>query len=242
LTKKMTKAQRIIAIVPAAGIGSRVGAAQPKQYLMLGAKTVIEHTLETLLQVVAIERIVVALAPQDNYWPKLALAANPAITAVLGGDQRCHSVLNSMQAIKADSTAADWQRSWLLVHDVARPCVAETDINRLIEAVIDGDCGGILASAATDTVKQLDDSGLISHTINRDRLWLAQTPQLFPAELLLQSLVGALAAGVVITDESSAMEWAGYRPQVVVGASHNIKITDAADLALATFYLSQGTA
>jgi len=238
----MTSAPRIVAIVPAAGIGRRVGGARPKQYLPLGAKTVIEHTLGTLLRVAAIDDIVVALAAQDRYWPSLELATNPAIKTVIGGAQRSQSVFNSMQMIKRDSTTADWQRSWLLVHDVARPCVAVADINRLIETVTGGGCGGILASAATDTVKQLDDSGAISQTIDRDRLWLAQTPQLFPAELLLQSLTGALAAGIAVTDESSAMEWAGHRPQVVAGASHNIKITHAADLALAEFYLSKGTA
>jgi len=238
----MTEAPRIVAIVPAAGIGSRVGGARPKQYLALGAKTVIEYTLETLLQVSAIDTMVVALAAQDRYWPSLALAANPAIKTVIGGAQRSQSVLNSIEDIKRGSSAADWQRSWLLVHDVARPCVAVADINRLIEIVTVAGCGGILASAVTDTVKQLDASGTISQTIDRDRLWLAQTPQLFRAELLLQALSGALAAGVSVTDESSAMEWAGHRPQVVPGASDNIKITHAADLALAEFYLARGTA
>ncbi|MBU3824041.1 MAG: 2-C-methyl-D-erythritol 4-phosphate cytidylyltransferase, partial [Candidatus Oceanisphaera merdipullorum] len=217
------------AIVPAAGIGSRMAADRPKQYLTLAGATVLEQTLSRLLEHSAIGTIIVAISPHDCWFEQLALAAHPRIKRVLGGAERADTVLNAMAFVTTD---------WVLVHDAARPCLHGVDLDAVLKAGCQAQ-GAILASRVRDTMKRGDGQGAISASVARDELWHALTPQCFSTDTLRQALSGALAAGVTITDEASAMEWAGFKPQLVEGRSDNIKITRPEDLALASFFLAQ---
>ncbi|PJG83702.1 2-C-methyl-D-erythritol 4-phosphate cytidylyltransferase [Caviibacterium pharyngocola] len=222
---------QLIAVVPAAGIGSRMQADKPKQYLEIQGKTILAHTLGVLFAYPAISEIIVAVAPNDPYLPQLKFDNAEKIRFVHGGATRAESVLNGLHHINAK------QRCRVLVHDAARPCLTHQDLDRLLQ--IDDDNGAILAIPATDTIKRADAAQQIHHTEDRAGLWLAQTPQYFRADLLQNALEQALAQGLAVTDEASAMEFAGFRPHLVPGRSDNLKITRPEDLALAEFYLNR---
>ncbi|ARN72750.1 2-C-methyl-D-erythritol 4-phosphate cytidylyltransferase [Oceanicoccus sagamiensis] len=225
---------RFFAVVPAAGVGKRMGSDTPKQYLPLLGKTVIEYTLTTLLAEPLLERIIVTTSPEDNRWRSLALLSDPRIDVVAGGAERCHSVLNGLQHLSSQANKEDW----VLVHDVARPCIAGSDIKQLIADLSSHAVGGILAVPMSDTVKQVDGKTITS-TVDRSLLWRAQTPQMFRYQLLLESLSAGIEQGLSITDEASAIELAGYQAEVVEAMSANIKITRPEDLALAEHYLKK---
>ena len=223
------------AVVPAAGVGRRMGGKQPKQYLPLLDKTVIEHTLSRLLAEPRLARIIVAVSAEDEYWQNFSVMENSRVDVVTGGAERSDSVLQGLQALISIAKPTDW----VLVHDVARPCIAQTDISRLIDELSDDAVGGILAVPASDTLKQVNAEAVIGQTIDRQFIWQAQTPQMFRFQLLLDALTQATEQNLVITDEASAIEAAGHSAKVVEAQSPNIKITRPNDLALAAFYLQQ---
>ncbi len=223
-------------VVPAAGIGARMGADCPKQYLPLLNKTVIEHTLSRLLAVHGVAGVYVALSPDDTYWRQLPIADHPAIYDVAGAAERAGSVLNALVALTSVAKPYDW----VLVHDAARPCITLVDIELLIRGVADHPVGGILGVPVSDTLKMVSD-GNILYTTDRRALWQAQTPQMFRLGLLHDCLQRALVEGKTITDEASALEAFGYKPLMVKGRSSNIKITYPDDLAIASFLLQQNT-
>lgn len=231
----MAHKNRFWALVPAAGVGSRMGADIPKQYLSIANKTIIEHTLGRLLSVSALQKIVVAIAPEDPYWPKLSLNSHSRLIVADGGAERCHSVLNGLRVL-ADTVD---ENDWVLVHDVARPCVRISDIYKMMDALADHPVGGILAMPVRDTMKRGDNEGNIIETVDRNHLWHALTPQMFRLGVLKRSLESALEKGALVTDEASAMELAGHIPKLVEGARDNIKVTFKSDLALARFYLQE---
>ena len=224
---------QVIAVVPAAGIGSRMLSECPKQYLSIGNKTILEHSLDALLAHPAISRVIVALNPQDTYFAHLAAANDPRIIPVIGGKDRADSVLAGLNAAS--------QAEWVLVHDAARPCLHLSDLTRLLALMQHSKVGGILAAPVRDTMKRstTDAVDTIAHTVEREALWHALTPQLFPLALLRECLERALREGATITDEASALEYCGYHPQLVSGRSDNLKVTRPEDLALAAFYLTQ---
>jgi 2-C-methyl-D-erythritol 4-phosphate cytidylyltransferase len=222
------------AIIPAAGVGKRMGAAVPKQYLELAGRPVIDHTVERILLHPRIDGVYVALGEDDDWWADTEFAGHPDLVRVNGGAERCHSVLNALQALLQRADAEDW----VLVHDAARPCVRCDDITRLVDTVLDHPVGGLLGMPVHDTMKRTDDLGVITETVDRDNLWHAFTPQMFRVGRLYEALSRALAAGVVVTDEASAMEWAGLRPLMVAGSPDNLKITRPEDLALAAYFLA----
>ncbi|MDR7090104.1 MULTISPECIES: 2-C-methyl-D-erythritol 4-phosphate cytidylyltransferase [Cellvibrio] len=221
-------------VVPAAGVGARMGADCPKQYLPLVGKTVIEHTLERLLALPNIAGIYLVLGADDNYWNDLSLAQNNRIQRVAGGAERCDSVLNALEQLFDNASPNDW----VLVHDAARPCVHVQSVLHLIEQVKTHPVGGILGVPVSDTLKQVNNS-IIDSTVDRRLLWQAQTPQMFRLGLLRDCLQRGLAEGKLITDESSALESYGYQPLMVQGRSDNIKITRPEDLAIAAMLLQQ---
>lgn len=228
----------IAAIVPAAGIGSRMQSDLPKQYLKINHKTVLEHTLDKLAQIKDINQISVAISPDDGFYNQLKIN-NVKISTVIGGSSRAISVLNALDNLKQNSNN---KIDWVLVHDAARPLVDPDDINKLIDTAITHQNGGILASKVKDTIKKSKNNrplDLVLETVPRDALWQAMTPQIFKFEVLHKSLSDALAQNIEITDEASAMEWAGFEVILVAGRSDNIKITTPEDLQLASFYLSQ---
>ncbi len=226
-----TPTKKIVAIVPAAGIGSRMGAEIPKQYLKIGEQTILALTLELLLSHEKIDRVIVALHPKDNFFSSLSLAKHPKLHTVLGGSERADSVLACLNQVD--------EPCWAMVHDAARPCLTHADIDKLIDSSSAFPHGAILASPVRDTMKRSDKQGNIKETVCRDLLWHALTPQFFPVDLLRNNLRSALEAKVNITDEASAMEWAGVSPGLVCGRVDNIKITHPDDLQLAALFMSQ---
>lgn len=219
--------RNIVAIIPASGVGSRMNAPLPKQYLQLQGKTILEHTLSIFLEHPQISKVVVAVSQTDEYYPDIALLKSPRIQIVFGGETRADSVFNALQVLAKED--------WALVHDAARPCLKRSDLDKLLQ--IEDAHGAILATPAIDTMKRAN-GDKIAHTEDRSTLWHALTPQFFPAESLKQALQSAFAKQQTVTDEASAMELAGFQPQLVSGRSDNLKITRPEDLALAEFYLT----
>ncbi|HXH01714.1 MAG TPA: 2-C-methyl-D-erythritol 4-phosphate cytidylyltransferase [Candidatus Competibacteraceae bacterium] len=223
------------AVVPAAGVGKRMQAARPKQYLRLAGRTVIEHTLHTLLAHPRIAGVVVAVAADDPYWPAQRLAAGKPLLTAPGGTERCHSVANALARLAGLAAADDW----VLVHDAARPCLRHEDLDRLLDTLADDAVGGLLAVPVRDTLKQADAAERVTATVDRSRLWHALTPQMFRYGLLRRALDSALAAGILVTDEAAAVEALGLAPRLVEGRADNLKITRPEDLALAEFFMAK---
>lgn len=225
----------ITAIVPAAGVGSRMKAGKPKQYLTIGQSTILEHTVNKLLSHPAVSQVVIAITDGDPYFPELAIAQHPDVVQVSGGKERADSVVSALEYVVENQLS-----DWVLVHDAARPCVSHQDISQLIESVEQSDCcGGILAVPVRDTMKRSNHNNQIEQTLDRSAMWHALTPQMFPAVELRKLLTAALDKQVTITDEASAFEWAGFSPLLVAGRADNIKVTQPEDLDLATFYLQR---
>ena len=221
------------AVIPAAGVGRRMESEIPKQYLPLLGKPVIEYSIETMLNHPAIKEIFVVVSKFDCYWQLTDFANHPAVTRVEGGAERPHSVLNALLALETQADANDW----VLVHDAARPCLQASDVDLLLQHIIDTDEGGLLAVPIHDSIKRSDPSGRATKTIPRESLWRAFTPQMFRLKKLRIALESALVEGHQITDEASAMELTGEYPKLVEGRSDNIKITQPEDLKLAAYYL-----
>lgn len=222
----------VCAVVPAAGLGRRMQTDCPKQYLSIGNKTILEHSVDALLANACIQRVIIAVSPGDERFNQLNLAQHPQVTVVDGGAERADSVL---AGLKAAGDAA-----WVLVHDAARPCLHQNDLARLLTLRETSRVGGILAAPVRDTMKRAEPGKpAIAHTVDRNDLWHALTPQFFPRELLFDCLTRALNEGATITDEASALEYCGFHPTLVVGRADNIKVTRPEDLALAEFYLTR---
>lgn len=225
--------ERLWAVIPAAGTGSRMGADAPKQYLRIADKTLLEYAAEAILAVTGLGGLVIALHPRDEDFAGLAIARNDKVHTVEGGAERAQSVLAGLEYL-ADHAAA---RDWVLVHDAARPCLQPQAVERLRQAVAGHPVGGILARPVTDTVKQADTQGEIARTVPRQGLWLAQTPQMFRYSALRDALLSARDGAANVTDEAMAMELQGHCPLLVEGDPGNLKVTYPQDLALAGWYL-----
>jgi 2-C-methyl-D-erythritol 4-phosphate cytidylyltransferase len=219
-------------VVPAAGVGSRMQADKPKQYLPLLGQTILEHTLERLLSLSGLQGVVVVLSKEDRFGRDLPLLQDPRIVIADGGAERGDSVLNGLSVLSDRLTSDDW----VLVHDAARPCVAAADIEKLLSDLRDHPVGGILGTPVSDTIKRVDQN-IIQETVDRSILWQAQTPQMFRYGLLQKALSEALSQAITITDEASALEAAGFTPAIVEGRRDNIKVTRPEDLPVAELIL-----
>ncbi|MFA7945355.1 2-C-methyl-D-erythritol 4-phosphate cytidylyltransferase [Pseudomonas brenneri] len=215
------------AVIPAAGVGARMAADRPKQYLQLGGCTILEHSLGCFLDHPSLKGLVVSLAVDDPYWPSLACAGDPRIQRADGGSQRSGSVLNALLQLNALGASDD---DWVLVHDAARPNLSREDLDKLLAELADDPVGGLLAVPARDTLKRVDKRGRVVETIDRSLIWQAYTPQMFRLGALHRALADSLVADAVITDEASAMEWSGQAPRLIEGRADNIKVTRPEDL------------
>jgi len=223
----------IWAIVPAAGSGRRMAAEVPKQYLNVAGLPILEHTLRLLLSCPDIRGLVVVLDPSDRRADSLESLSDPRVGRASGGAERADSVLSGLKVLEAE---AGWD-DWVLVHDAARPCLPLADLKRLIDYVEQHQVGAILAQPSVDTMKRVNGKGRVAKTLDRNKIWRAQTPQMFRLRDLHDALSACLAAGLEITDEANAMELQGHKVQVVEGPACNIKVTVPEDLALAALYL-----
>ncbi|MDH1264344.1 2-C-methyl-D-erythritol 4-phosphate cytidylyltransferase [Pseudomonas sp. GD03944] len=215
------------ALVPAAGVGSRMRAERPKQYLELGGKCILEHTLGCFLDHPQLRGIVVSLAVDDPFWPTLACANDPRVLRADGGRERADSVLNGL--LRLTELGAD-EQDWVLVHDAARPNLAQSDLDLLLAELADDPVGGLLAVPARDTLKRAGADGRVRETVDRSVIWQAYTPQMFRLGMLHRALAEALVSDVSITDEASAIEWAGQSPRLIEGRADNLKVTRPEDL------------
>ncbi|WP_104202231.1 2-C-methyl-D-erythritol 4-phosphate cytidylyltransferase [Billgrantia saliphila] len=224
---------RLWLVVPAAGQGRRMGAELPKQYLTLADRPVMAHTLARLHRAFPAARLCLCLAPDDAHfdpaWVPFARWRRSD-----GGDERADSVRQALAQIADEAHDNDW----VLVHDVARPCVSIDDLARLYQILQQDAVGGLLAAPAADTMKRDDGEGRVAATESRLGLWHAQTPQGFRYGLLRRALDEAARRGLTITDEASAVEELGFSPRLVPGRRDNIKITHPEDLALAGHVLA----
>jgi 2-C-methyl-D-erythritol 4-phosphate cytidylyltransferase len=220
-------------VLPAAGSGSRLRSARPKQFLELEGRSLIEWSVEALFDALPLAGVMLALPAEEVgvFRPRGCLE-DPRVAVCSGGRSRAESVALALAALPAE--AADW----VLVHDAARPCVPVEDIRRLAARVREAAVGGILACRVADTLKRGDGDRVVE-TVDRSGLWRALTPQMFPVGRLREALEAALRAGDVPTDEAAAMERAGEPVQLVEGSPANIKVTYPDDLALARFWLAR---
>ncbi|WP_342653433.1 2-C-methyl-D-erythritol 4-phosphate cytidylyltransferase [Pseudomonas sp. F3-2] len=215
------------AVIPAAGVGARMAADRPKQYLQLGGLTILEHSLLCFLDHPRLKGLVISLAVDDPYWPTLPCALDSRIQQVAGGKERADSVLNALLHLHA--SGAD-DNDWVLVHDAARPNLARSDLDHLLAELAGDPVGGLLAVPAKDTLKRADASGRVAETVDRSFIWQAYTPQMFRLGALHRALADGLVSNVSITDEASAIEWAGHSPRLIEGRADNIKVTRPEDL------------
>ena len=221
------------AVVPAAGSGRRMAAEVPKQYLKLNGVPILEHTLRALLACPDIRGVMVVLDPSDRRADAIPSLSDPRVSTAAGGAERADSVLAGLQAVSLEASEQDW----VLVHDAARPCVSVALLHSLITACVSAHVGAVMAQASVDTLKRISDDNRVVETLDRKAIWRAQTPQMFKLGELSTALSEALANDIAITDESMAMERAGYPVAILEGPSTNIKVTLPADLEFAEIIL-----
>lgn len=230
----------VCAIIPAAGIGSRMQSSIPKQYLPLCGATVLLHSIRALLALPAISRLVIALNPADPWWPQTrALLTDSELQRIAtceGGAERWQSVRSALDMLNKASQHNDW----VLIHDAVRPCVRQQDLRTLLDfcgAAPASVAGALLATPVSDTLKRATDSFSVQSTVDRHQLWAACTPQMFRSADLMSALDQCALSGLSVTDESSAIEAAGGKPQLIPCHRDNIKITYPDDLQLAEWIL-----
>ena len=226
-------------IIPAAGFGSRMDSAIPKQYLDLLGEPVISHTLRVFLECAQVSTVHLILSPEDTLYKTLDCTKFNTLHPKLhihycGGDTRANTVLSALQAIKTQVSADDW----VLVHDAARPCLSELLLGTLLKTLQDDAVGGLLAIPLAETLKYSNGHNKVVKTEPRENYWQAQTPQMFRYGLLTKALQSFNQQfNCAPTDESQAIEALGYAPTLVRGDLRNIKITYPQDLALAELIL-----
>jgi len=227
-TEQALHTPRYIALIPAAGVGSRMGSSAPKQYLTINGQSLLQHTVNAFLNFSAIAHTYVVVSHEDGFVDDFLLKA-PGLTVLkCGGATRRDTVRQGLEAISSHSDHQDW----VLVHDAARPGLTAELLQKLLSKVGRHEIGGLLAMPVVDTVKRVIDGKV--QTISRDGLWLAQTPQMFRFKMLCD----ALDAADQVTDEASAIEAAGHSPLLIEGHACNLKVTLPADLEQAKRYLT----
>ena len=220
---------RYVALIPAAGTGSRFGDGRPKQYLDLLGKPMLAYSIEVLARHPQISEVSVVISPDDTWFQQFdwEVCGVKLQFHRVGGSTRAQSVISGLQALGDDVGDDDW----VLVHDAARPCLSRLLLDRLIDGVGDDAIGGLLAVRIADTLKTADESNRVSGTRSREGLWGAQTPQMFRRSLIERALTEMQSAD--ITDESSAVEWLGFQPLLIESSVENLKVTFPQDHQLA---------
>lgn len=239
---------RYIALIPAAGIGTRMSTTVPKQYLLLHHKPLLYYTILPFYKHFFCEKIVIVLSPEDQQWAEFAQKKiwdeyNQSRVEIIycGGATRAESVLNGLKHIQNKQWAEPNQ--FIAVHDAARCCLPLHTLDSFYQTLCFDEIGGIMAIPVVETVKQTKlNENLVQKTIPRETLFLAQTPQMFRFDLLFNALKQTLnTPNISPTDECQALERTGYQPRLVLGHRQNLKVTYPEDIALAAFYLSQNT-
>lgn len=224
---------RYFALIPAAGIGARMGASIPKQYVPLAGQPMLLHSLQTFSALPAIAHVYIVVGKDDGYIDDALASSGHLLDRVTlirnGGATRHQSVLNGLAAMREQIRDDDW----VLVHDAARPGLTAAMVESLIGSLANDEVGGLLALPVVDTLKRAGADRTVDATVPREGMWAAQTPQMFRYALLRR----ALEQAIEVTDEASAIEAIGLRPKLVEGSPRNFKVTLPHDMALAELYL-----
>lgn len=223
-------APRYFALIPAAGVGARMAASGPKQYLKIGGKPMLRHAIDAFLFSELIAHTYVVVSPDDPMIDSVVPSHGVTVLRC-GGATRMESVQNGLAALAGTLRENDW----VLVHDAARPGLDEALIEKLITSTGEHPVGGLLALPVVDTVKR--SIGGEVGTVSREGMWLAQTPQMFRFKLLREALAAARDPKQV-TDDASAVEALGLSPKLVEGHPRNMKVTMPGDVRLAEMYLA----
>jgi 2-C-methyl-D-erythritol 4-phosphate cytidylyltransferase len=229
---------RYFALLPAAGVGARMAANGPKQYLTVGGKPMLRHAVDAFRASALVTHTYVVVSPDDGVIDSVLPPELDGVTVLrVGGATRMDSVLNGLRALAGVLAEHDL----VMVHDAARPGLTPALIAKLIDCVGDDPAGGLLAMPVVDTIKRsapaTDGSSISAATVPRDGLWAAQTPQMFSYALLLRALGSAPDANA-ITDDASAVEMLGHAPRLIEGHPRNLKVTLPADIRIAEMYLA----
>jgi 2-C-methyl-D-erythritol 4-phosphate cytidylyltransferase len=215
---------KIHLIIPAAGTGSRIGKPIPKQFSTIGSKTIIEWIEFIFSNVSSINSISVAVSPSDHYIQNISQGfSSKTMVYKSGGKTRSETVLNTLNQIKKNVGSEDW----IMVHDAARLGINESMINKFISEIGNHKVGGIMAIPVSDTVKRVNQSGIIIGTENRNEIWLAQTPQMFRYKVLKKAIEKFKGSP---TDECEAVEFLGLKPKIILGNASNFKVTYPEDM------------
>jgi len=228
---------RYFALLPAAGVGARMAADGPKQYLTVGGKPMLRHAVDAFRASDLVSHTYVVVSAADGQIDGVLPADLDGVTVLrCGGATRMDTVLNALRELQGVVAGGDM----IMVHDAARPGLTPALIARLIDGVGDDAAGGLLALPVVDTVKRATGAvPVAATTVSRNGLWLAQTPQMFSYELLLRALGSAPDANA-ITDDASAVEMLGLSPRLIEGHPRNLKVTLPADIRIAEMYLAAG--
>jgi len=227
--------EKVHALIPAAGTGTRYGGAVLKQYLPIDGRAVLAHSIRLFQFHPMISGITVVLAENDQWFESAVGPLSANVETVSGGATRSQSVRNGLHFISNNHPDVDW----VLVHDAARPCLSARKLDDLLEQGLQSPDGAIMAMPVGDTLKRSSEAQDITGTVDRRDLWAAQTPQLFRLGALAEAIDAAHRQGVELTDEASAMEFVGASPKLVMGSVANIKITHSSDLAIAEALLKR---
>ncbi len=219
------------AIIVAAGSGQRFASDVPKQFLEIAGKLVIQHSIDAFDKVKEVEGIVLVMPENQSLWEDIELHSNKPLMYTTGGSNRAQSVLHGLQILEPSLEDV----TWILVHDAARVCIHSSDIEKLIHQCNRQNQGGLLVKPINDTIKYSTDGKHSKQTIDRNKLYAALTPQMFPFKQLLNVLEQVDVKK--ITDEASAFERRGILPLMVKGRSDNIKLTHVEDLLMAEYIL-----
>lgn len=231
------KVSRVVAVVAGAGRGARMGSPSGKQFLPLGGVPVLARSLLNLEAVPEVEEIVLVVNPEERVAADReiisAYGLSKVSAVVEGGEWRQESVHNALRSISSEP-------DFILVHDGARPLAGPSLFRRVIKALRDSECEGVITAVpVVDTIKEVE-GGWIVRTPDRRRLWAVQTPQCFRAPALLDAHERASREGVWATDDAALLERYRYRVRVVEGEVTNIKITYPTDILLAEALLEKG--
>ena len=226
---------RLAVIIPAAGSGSRMGTHTPKPFLTLNGKTILEHTISAFAKVD--EVVDIRIATSVDWFDQVEAILNKfaddveSASVIEGGDERQHSIFNALQSL-------DNSIDLIAVHDAVRPFVSAELIRKCAHRASEVG-GAIVAVPAKDTIKKLGDGFEISETPDRSKLWQAQTPQVFRADLLLEAYIKAREDDFLGTDDASLVERIGGVVEVIEGDRKNLKITYPIDLKVAGLILNE---
>ena len=225
---------KVWAIIPAAGVGARMQKDCPKQYIKIGPKTVLEHSLAVFLACDRIEGVQLCISPEDVYWKDIAISHSRLLDTAHGGATRAQTVKRGLDALSEVAEDNDW----VLVHDAARPCLNQDQLEFLIDELKTESVGGIFAVPIADTLKRVTSQNLINETVDRSDLWAAQTPQMFRYGILKKCVNACIDQQLDITDEASAIEAFDHKVKIVEGSRANIKLTYPQDVIFVEYFLN----